>query len=340
MEERSELPFGVTLLAGRIRDPAVGLEQARDAERIGFNRLWLSERYDLKEAAVLCGAFAAVTERIGIGTALVVDAVRHPLMAASFGATMQATFGDRFTLGMSRGVRHHLEPQGFAFSSAAEFEEYARTLKRLWAGERDGGLEFVDKLQGPAPKLVYGSFANPKAARLAARGFDGVLLVPFMTVDSVRAAVERLEDACEQEGRDPATLAVSHYIVTAPDFSPDDELAVVNARFVTYLQLTGLGDPIVDANGWDRGPVEELRARFDGVADHGFHRSELLEAAAALPREWITAGAAVGSAEQCCETLQGFFDAGVDDIVFHGSSPAENETLAAAWRARTARSAA
>ena len=338
--ERPDLPFGVTLLAGRIRDPARGLQQARDAERIGFNRVWISERYDLKEAAVLCGAFAAVTERIGVGTALVVDSVRHPLMAASFGATMQATFGDRFTLGMSRGVREHLEPQGFSFSSEAQFEEHAATLKRLWAGERDGGLEFVDKLEGPAPKLVYGSFANRRAARLAARAFDGVLLVPFMTVDAVRGAVDRLREACEQEGRDPATLEVSHYIVTAPDFSTDEELAVVNARFVTYLQLTGLGDLIADANGWDRAPIEALRARFDGVTDHGFHRDELLDAAAALPREWITAGAAVGTAEQCCDALEAFFDAGVDDIVFHGSSPAENEGLAAAWRARTVRSAA
>ena len=132
------LPFGVTMLPGRVKDPAEGLQQARDAERLGFNRLWVSERYDLKEAAVLCGAFAAVTERIGIGTALVVDSVRHPLMGAAFGATMQSTFGDRFAMGLSRGVRSHLEPQGFAFSSPQQFEDYAHTLRALWRDGRSG----------------------------------------------------------------------------------------------------------------------------------------------------------------------------------------------------------
>jgi probable F420-dependent oxidoreductase len=329
------LPFGVTLLAGRIKDPAAGLQQVRDAERVGFNRAWLSERYDLKEAAVLCGAFAAVTERIGVGTALVVDAVRHPLMTAAFGATMQATFGDRFALGISRGVRTHLEPLGFSFSSERAFEGYVRTLRALWAGERVGGLRFLDPLTAPAPALVYGSFANRRGACLAARAFDRVLLVPFMTVEAVRAAVQRLRIACEEIDRDPDTLKVSHYIVTAPDFAEAEELTVVNARAVTYLQIPGLGDRILEANGWDHGPVEQLARQLgDGIADQRFHREQLLEVGAALPREWIRRGAAIGTAEACCKTLESFFDAGVDDIVFHGSTPAQNEGLGRAWRAR------
>lgn len=339
MNDRSPddpLPFGVTLLAGRVRDPAAGLQQARDAERIGFNRVWLSERYDLKEAAVLCGAFAAVTERIGIGTALVVDAVRHPLMAAAFGATMQAAFGDRFTLGMSRGVRSHLEPQGFRFSTLPEFEAHVRTLRELWTTGRSNELSFVDRLDEAPPQLVFGSFANEKGAALAARAFDGVLLVPFMTRDAVAAAVRRLRTACEAVGRDPASLRISHYVVTAPDVSEQEELAIVNARAVTYFQMPGLGDPIIAANGWDPAPAERLRARFgEGPADTSFHREQLLDVAATLPREWITDGAVVGDAEACCDTLAQYFETGVDEIVFHGSSPAQNEGLARAWRTRS-----
>ena len=329
------LPFGVTLLAGRISDPAAGVEQARDAEQIGFNRVWLSERYDLKEAAVLCGAFAAVTDRIGVGTALVVDAVRHPLMTAAFGATMQATFGDRFALGISRGVKTHLEPLGFSFSSERGFEAYARKLRSLWAGETVGELRFLDPLTQPPPELVYGSFANRRGAQLAARVFDRVLLVPFMTVDAVRAAVQRLRAACEEIDRNPETLKVSHYIVTAPDFEEREELAVVNARALTYLQMPGLGDRIIDANGWNHAPIERLARQLgDGIADQRFHREQLLEIASSLPREWMHSGAAIGTAEACCQTLQSFFDAGVDDIVFHGSTPAQNDGLGRAWRAR------
>ena len=60
----------------------------------------------------------------------------------------------------------------------------------------------------------------------------------------------------------------------------------------------------------------------------------MLEVAATLPREWIETGAAIGSAEQCCDTLQAFLDTGVDEVVFHGSTPAQNEGLVRAWRAR------
>jgi 5,10-methylenetetrahydromethanopterin reductase len=337
-----QLPFGVTLLAGRVRDPAVGLDEVRDAERLGFNRVWLSERYDLKEAAVLCGAFAAVTDRIGIGTALVVDSVRHPLMCAAFGATMQATFGDRFTLGLSRGVRSHLEPQGFTYSTAARLEAYTETLRGLWRGElvsyEDHELRFADRLEGPAPRLVYGTFANERGAALAARAFDGVLLVPFMTVEAVERAVGRLRAACERVGRDPATLRVSHYIVTAPDFAADEELAVVNARAVTYLQIPGFGDHIVGGNGWDRARLRALREHpaftgaRGGIADHAFHREQLLEIAAGLPREWMRDGAAIGSPAACCATLRAFLAAGVDEIVFQGSTPLQNAALLETWR--------
>src|SRR5437867_2735127 len=92
------------LLPGRVADPSGVMDEAQEAERIGFGRVWISERYDMKEAAVLCGAVAARTERVNVATGLVVNAMRHPLMMAAFGATMQATFGDRFTWGMTRGI--------------------------------------------------------------------------------------------------------------------------------------------------------------------------------------------------------------------------------------------
>lgn len=347
MNDREPLPFGITLLPGRTRDTTQGLQEARDAERLGFNRVWVSERYDIKEAAVLCGAFAAVTERIGVATGLVVDAVRHPLMAAAFGATMQATFGDRFTLGISRGVASHLRPQGFEFSDLQAFEHYVDTLRGLWAGERveyrgpDGAvaLELADRPDAAAARLVYGSFGNVKGAEIAARSFDGVLLVPFMTAEAVSAAVRRLRTACERCDRDPASLTISGYVVTAPGFDEAEELAVVNARALTYLQMPGLGDQLVAANDWDRGPLDALRANpaftgaRGGLADHAFHRAQLVAIARGLPREWMVEGAALGSAEECCGRLQEYFDAGVDEIVFHGSSPVQNEALLDAWRA-------
>ena len=43
-------------LAGHVDDPRVLLDEVRDAERIGLGSVFLSERFNVKEAATLCGA--------------------------------------------------------------------------------------------------------------------------------------------------------------------------------------------------------------------------------------------------------------------------------------------
>ena len=49
------------LLPGHTRTPADAIEEARAAEAAGLARVWLSERFDVKEAGVLCSAALVVT---------------------------------------------------------------------------------------------------------------------------------------------------------------------------------------------------------------------------------------------------------------------------------------
>ena len=50
--------FGTYILPGRVDDPRRGIEEAQEAERIGLGAVWISERFALKEPAVLAGAVA------------------------------------------------------------------------------------------------------------------------------------------------------------------------------------------------------------------------------------------------------------------------------------------
>ena len=104
--------IGIFLTAGRVRDPSVALTEAQDAERLGIGRVWLAERYDLKEAGALLGGVAARTSRLGIGTATVATGSRHPLLTAALAATMQAMYGGRFTLGLGRSSNDFLRGRG------------------------------------------------------------------------------------------------------------------------------------------------------------------------------------------------------------------------------------
>src|SRR5690606_38317621 len=56
-------------LAGHSASPADLIAEAARAEELGLGSILLSERFALKDAAVMAGAAVAATRRIGVGTA-------------------------------------------------------------------------------------------------------------------------------------------------------------------------------------------------------------------------------------------------------------------------------
>src|SRR5262245_22167284 len=94
------------------RSPAQGIEDGVEAERIGFHRIFVSERWNLKEAGVLLAGVGARTERIGLGTGLITPGSRHPLHTAALGSTLTAAFGNRVVLGLGRGDAAVLKGSG------------------------------------------------------------------------------------------------------------------------------------------------------------------------------------------------------------------------------------
>ena len=59
-------------------DPRDALAEARLAEALRIGSMFLSERFNVKDAGVLAGAVAAATERLGIATAATNHNTRHP----------------------------------------------------------------------------------------------------------------------------------------------------------------------------------------------------------------------------------------------------------------------
>jgi probable F420-dependent oxidoreductase len=316
------------------RTPRQGIEDGVQAERIGFRRVFLSERWNLKEAGALLGGVGALTSTIGLGTGVIPSFARHPLHAAAFGSTMQAAYGPRFVLGLGRGGGG-----GAGYEHRNSFralEEYVGTVRALWRGETVDGLRMDDRHEGPDPEVWFGTFGLPRGARTAARCMDGVLLIPNLTPDATRAAVERLRAACEVEGRDPASLRIAQCVVTAPDLGEVETRQICHARALTYLQAPGWGETLCEMNGWPAERLEQIRshAQLQGhaaIADSVFHRAELEEPAKAVPDEWMAESCAVGSVEQCVAAVRRFREAGADEVVTYGSTPGQNAGLAEAW---------
>src|SRR5215470_491987 len=114
------------------RTPAQGLEDGVDAERLGFRRVWLSERWDIKQADVILSGIAARTSRLEVGTGVIGPATRHPWAVAALGATMQACYGERFILGLGRGDAPAYRGMGMAMPDYETLLDYVDIYRRLW----------------------------------------------------------------------------------------------------------------------------------------------------------------------------------------------------------------
>src|ERR1700757_3117393 len=65
------------------RTPAQGIQDGVDAERIGFRRIWLSERLDIKTADVILSGIAARTSRLEVGSGVIAAGTRNPWLTAA-----------------------------------------------------------------------------------------------------------------------------------------------------------------------------------------------------------------------------------------------------------------
>ncbi len=180
------------------------------------------ERGSLDAWATLAG-LAARTGRIRLGTMVSPATFRHPSVLAKMVVTADHVSGGRVELGLGAGW-HHDEHTAYGFDMPSVRErmsllaEQLEIVNREWA---DGAFDFQGahyRLQGldalpkpvqrPRPNLIVGGAAGPGSAALAARWADEYN-TNFATLQDCRERRQRLSAACEQAGRDPASLCFS-----------------------------------------------------------------------------------------------------------------------------------
>ena len=326
--------FGTYILPGRVEDPRRGIEEAQEAERIGLGAVWISERFALKEPAVLAGAVSEATSKIRINGTFYAT-MRHPLVTASVANLMQAMSGNRFGVMFARAVPAYMKMMGAPAITMERLADYISIFRRLWSGESveyDGilgkfpMLKLTDFHDGPRPPIIFTAI-GPKSLAFAGTHCDGVLLHPFISPTGVRNSTKIVRDAAKKAGRDPMSVRIYHNIIVAPDLPKDEEDAVVRGRAITYFELPGFGDLIVEINEWDKSILDKVRAHpkiasLNGKpADQAYTRQELVDVGQVLPQQWIDEGAAVGTAAICADQLMHYLDAGADEILLHGASP-------------------
>lgn len=338
----AEPPGALSIYAvpGRTIRPADAITEARDAEAAGFSGVYVSERLDLKEAAAVCGALVGATRRIRVGTGLIHQGTRHPLTIAAMAATLQSLSDGRFVLGVGRGLAALAPSLGVAAPTLASMEHLVDVLRRLWRGERvteDGPagsfhrLRFADVPTCTAPPIYFGT-VGPRGLALAGRVFDGAILHPFLTTDAVRESVATVRKAAADAGRDADGIRIVATLVSAPDLDEARIDVAVRARAISYFQVRGLGEQLVEWNGWDPAVLAAIREHPTltgrGIADTAMSREHLVAAAETMPPEWFAEGAAIGTSASCAQRARDYVAAGADEVLVHGASPSEAAAMA------------
>jgi probable F420-dependent oxidoreductase len=339
--------LGFYTLAGQPESSRDLIAEVRDAEAMGLGTAFVSERYNLKEAATLCGAAGAVSERIRIQTGTTNHNTRHAMVTAGFARTMQSLTGGRFVLGIGRGVPLMQDIYGMSHITTAQLEDFVGLMRRLFRGEAVIGHDgpagawpvlHLDKTLDEHLPMGLVAF-GPETLRLGGRCFDEIVLHTYFTDETTERAVRTVKEAAEAAGRDPADVVVWSCFATIGDHLPEPlRLKKSVGRLATYLQ--GYGDLLVRTNHWDPAVLERFRAdpvvtgipgAIDGVAT----TAQLEHIATLLPEEWL-APSATGSPERCAAAVRHQLELGCDAVILHGATPAELAPVVQAYRSLSA----
>ena len=221
--------LGFYTLAGAPRSPADLLGEVRSGEELGLGSAFISERYNIKEAATLSGAVGAVSTSLGVATAATNHNTRHPLITASFATTMHRLTDGRFTLGLGRGIGPMFDAFGIPKITTAQVEDFVGILRRLFRGEVIMGhagpagsypvLHLDSSFDEDIP-IGFTAF-GPNSLALCGRVMDMVVLHTFFTDDTVERSVSIVRRAAEEAGRDPASVRIWSCYATVHDGLPE-----------------------------------------------------------------------------------------------------------------------
>jgi len=207
------------------------LALAEACEANGVGTMFRSDHYlsvdDRRERGSLdawgtIAALGAVTEGLRLGTMVSPATFRHPAVLAKLAVTADHVSGGRVEVGIGAGwwEREH-ELYGFELPPVGPrmeaLEEQMQIVRGHWA---EGPFSFDGKhwsareldarpkpVQRPLP-LILGAKGGPRSLRIGARCADEYNTV-MSTAEEVADLRRRLDEACEAEGRDPASLPLS-----------------------------------------------------------------------------------------------------------------------------------
>jgi probable F420-dependent oxidoreductase len=265
----------------------VGL--ASRAEELGFDSVWVHDHvfnvghvFDriggkpYYEPLTLLSFVAARTERVRLGTSVLVLPYHNPIRLAKTAATLDVLSGGRLILGVGVGsIEKEIQAMGSPFAErGALTDEAIAVMRALWTEEdprfdgkyhRFAGMKFSPKpLQKPSIPVVIGGVSRA-AIRRAARVGDGWQPLG-LSPEALGQGITLLREEALARGRDvskiPVSIAMSLGAATPRRYAlgKDSAEIVQNARAYAGLGVETL---VISANTSD---PSEARSAMEMLA--------------------------------------------------------------------------
>jgi F420-dependent oxidoreductase-like protein len=308
------------------------IELVREAETSGFDSVWTAEAYG-SDAATPLAWFAAQTERIRLGAAILQIPGRSPAMTAMTAVTLDHLSGGRFSLGLGTSgpqVAEGWHGQRFGHQ-LARTREYVEIVRKALARERltYEGEQFTLPLpDGPGKALklmiapvqdqipIYIAAIGPRNTELVGQIADGWLPV-FFSPEHVDGSRDLLEAGATRSGRSLEGFDIAPTVQVSID--EDVERARDMMRPFIALYVGGMGSR-------DKNFYNQLVRRY-GFEDAAGEIQDLYlegkkqEAAAAIPPELIDLVTMCGPRERVAERLEVYREAGVGTLIASVMAP-------------------
>lgn len=205
-------------------------DMARTAEQVGFDSLWVGDHLLFRDPGLpprgpweswsVLAALAGITERVELGPLVASVSFHNPAMLAKKAATLDEISGGRLILGLGAGW-NKTEYRAFGFPFDHRVERFGEAFAIIRGLLREGAVDFAGRyhqardcvlLPPPArkggPPIMVGT-TGLRMLRLAAQHADAwnAWFTWFGNrPEGIPAVREKVDAACIEVGRDPATL--------------------------------------------------------------------------------------------------------------------------------------